>query len=301
MMTVVLATGGLDHKIRLWDATSGTCPKIYRFGESQVNCLATSSDKSLLVGGGNPFINLFDLKSRSDAPVFSYEGHTNNVTAIGFQRDGKWLYSASEDGTLKVWDIRTPNSAQYSFDCGAAIHTAVLHPNQTEIITGDQTGSVKVWDLNMKMCREEFAPAIECPIQSLSISQTGNVLTVGTNKGRVFVYGANEGQLVKTHDFQAHNNYLLKCVISPDGRRLATASADKTVRLWSTETWQQDLVLQQHQRWVWDAVFSADSLYLVTASSDQSAKLWDLSTGELMRNYLGHSLAVTCVTLNDTR
>ena len=63
-MPVVLATGGFDHKIRLWDATSGTCPKIYRFGDSQVNCLATSTDKGLLVGGGNPLINLFDLKSQ---------------------------------------------------------------------------------------------------------------------------------------------------------------------------------------------------------------------------------------------
>jgi G protein beta subunit-like protein len=300
MLPVVLATGGFDHKIRLWDATSGTCPKIYRFGESQVNCLATSADKGLLLGGGNPLINLFDLKSQSDSPVFSYEGHTNNVTALGFQRDGKWLYSASEDGTLKVWDIRSP-TCQYSYDCGAAINTAVLHPNQMEIVTGDQTGCVKVWDLSMNALREEHTPAAESPIQSISIASTGKFMTVGSHKGRVFVYKTEDGKMELKTDFQAHNMYLLKCVISPNTNVLATASADKTVRLWNTETWAQERVLQQHQRWVWDAVFSADSLYLVTASSDQSAKLWDLQTGEVMRNYLGHSLAVTCVTLNDTR
>ena len=99
--------------------------------------------------------------------------------------------------------------------------------------------------------------------------------------------------------FQAHSNYLLKCIISPDLNHVATTSADKTVRLWNTETWELVRVLSRHQRWVWDAVFSADSLYLVTASSDQSAKLWDVQTGEVMRNYIGHSLAVTCVALND--
>jgi G protein beta subunit-like protein len=51
---------------------------------------------------------------------------------------------------------------------------------------------------------------------------------------------------------------------------------------------------------VWDTVFSADSLYLVTVSSDQSGKLWDLRTSEVVRNYTGHNLAVTCVALNDS-
>lgn len=58
--------------------------------------------------------------------------------------------------------------------------------------------------------------------------------------------------------------------------------------------------LANHQRWVWDAVFSADSSYMVSASSDQSAKLWDLRSGDVIRNYLGHNLAVTCVALNDS-
>ena len=108
-----------------------------------MNCLATSADKGLLLGGGNPLINLFDLKSWSDSPVFSYEGHTSNVTALGFQRDGKWLYSVRRTGILKVWDIRSP-TCLYGYDCGAAINTAVLCPNLMEIVTGDQTGCVKV-------------------------------------------------------------------------------------------------------------------------------------------------------------
>jgi len=100
-------------------------------------------------------------------------------------------------------------------------------------------------------------------------------------------------------DFQAHEDYLLKCVISPDMKFVATASADKTVKLWNTEQWTLDSTLNKHQRWVWDCVFSADSVYLLTASSDQSAKLWDLRTGDVVRNYVGHNLAVTCVALND--
>ena len=102
------------------------------------------------------------------------------------------------------------------------------------------------------------------------------------------------------HEFQAHDEYLLKICVSPDVGTIATTSADKSIKLWNTTTWELEHTLAQHQRWVWDAVFSADSLYLVTASSDQTAKLWDLRSGEVIRNYSGRNLAVTCVALNDS-
>jgi target of rapamycin complex subunit LST8 len=102
-------------------------------------------------------------------------------------------------------------------------------------------------------------------------------------------------------EFQAHDDYLLKCLVSHDQKWVATASADKTIKLWNTTTWEVDRILAKHQRWVWDCVFSADSMYLVSASSDQSAKLWDLRSGEVARNYVAqnNNLAVTCVALND--
>jgi WD40 repeat protein len=36
----------------------------------------------------------------------SFDGHTTNVTSLGFQREGKWMYTGSEDGTVKIWDLR---------------------------------------------------------------------------------------------------------------------------------------------------------------------------------------------------
>lgn len=110
-------------------------------------------------------------------------------------------------------------------------------------------------------------------------------------------------------------------------RFLATASSDKTVKIWSLEKNISLLrTLMGHQRWVWDCAFSADSAYLVTgtlsllipmdlsaancwelilcicaASSDKTAKLWDLKTGEVILEYSGHhSKALTCVALNDS-
>lgn len=83
-------------------------------------------------------------------------------------------------------------------------------------------------------------------------------------------------------------------------RYFATASADKTVKLWNVKDWSLAQRLVGHQKWVWDCVFSADSSYLVSASSDNSARLWELASGEQLRMYNDHHKPVVCVALNDS-
>lgn len=66
----------------------------------------------------------------------------------------------------------------------------------------------------------------------------------------------------------AHNTYLLKCLISPDVRYLATTSADRTVKIWNlADNCELSQTLTGHKAWVWDCSFSADSAYLVTGTT----------------------------------
>lgn len=97
----------------------------------------------------------------------------------------------------------------------------------------------------------------------------------------------------------AHESYVTKVLLSPDSRKVATASKDGTVKIWSTADFSLQQTLQGHTRWVWDVAFSADSAYLVSASSDQTARLWDVKSGELIRSYVGHEKALTALVLND--
>ena len=108
-----------------------------------------------------------------------------------------------------------------------------------------------------------------------------------------------QGEPKLVSDFQAHEDFLLKCVISPDCGSIATSSADRTIKLWNASTLSLNRTLAQHMRWVWDVLYSADSFYVISASSDSTLKLWDTRNGDCVHTYAGHSLAVVCVALND--
>src|SRR5215467_974449 len=70
---------------------------------------------------------------------------------------------------------------------------------------------------------------------------------------------------------------------------VATASSDKTARIWDLETGKPISVLGGHGDKVWTAAFSPDDGQVVTASSDKTARIWDAQTGKLVAVLTGHS------------
>ena len=145
---------------------------------------------------------------------------------------------------------------------------------------------------------------------------------MANNKGKVFVYklgGRDAGSLASLCSWQAHDTYILQCAFSPNGNVLATASADTTIKLWSPqeaapehreegsdaaaagkEEYALSKTLVGHKRWVWDVVFSSDGNYLMSGSSDHSARLWDVKSAQAVKDYLGHTKAITCIALHDS-
>jgi len=301
MPNVILATAGYDHTIRLWEAPSGICYRTIQYADSQINRLEITPDKQYIAAAGNPHIRFFEVNTNNPNAVTSFDGHKTNVTAVGFQKDGKWMFTASEDHTIKLWDLRAPG-CQRNFECTGPVNTVISHPNQSELISGDQNGNIRVWDLNANACSRELVPDGETAIRSLTIASDGSKVVAANNSGKCFVWKLADKDTSKFDPLQkieAHKTYILKCLFSPDAKYLATTSADHTVKLWNVKDFSLAKTLSGHQRWVWDCAFSADSAYLVTASSDQVARLWDLSQGETIRTYNSHNKAITCVALHD--
>lgn len=77
-------------------------------------------------------------------------------------------------------------------------------------------------------------------------------------------------------------------------------STRRTTKIKATKTgFKLETTLKGHQYWVWDCAFSADSAYLVTAASDTIVRLWELASGQIIRQYNGHTRGAISVALND--
>ena len=80
---------------------------------------------------------------------------------------------------------------------------------------------------------------------------------------------------------------------SPDGKRVVTASRDKTARVWDAASGQPVATLRGHTDMVNSAAFSPDGQRVVTASEDKTARVWDAASGQLLASLQGHTSGVS--------
>jgi len=308
---IILATAGYDNSIKFWSAHTGACTRTHQHPDSQVNCMEVTPDGNMLIAGGYQRIRMADLTSSNLNFVVNYEGISKNVMAVGCQEDGKWMYSGGEDCSARIWDLKMRNlSCQRAFQTNAPVNAACLHPNQQELIVGDQSGVVHRWNLKNDQSEQWIPDPGHSAIQSIDIDPLGKYMAVVNYKGICYVWslktGDNEAtQLTPKVEIPAHKSYGLSCKFSPDSSLLATTSADKTANIYRISDFDNnDISPTQHLstpnlKWIWDCAFTADSKYLITGSSDGTARLWNLESGKCQLEYQGHSKAITCIAFRD--
>jgi WD40 repeat protein len=87
---------------------------------------------------------------------------------------------------------------------------------------------------------------------------------------------------------EGHTHWVEAVVFSPDGKTMASASGDHTVKLWNAGTGTEQRTLKGHTGWVRAVVFSPDGKTVASASGDKTVKLWDAGTGVEFRTLQVH-------------
>ncbi|MCE2397010.1 WD40 repeat domain-containing protein [Candidatus Poribacteria bacterium] len=132
-------------------------------------------------------------------------------------------------------------------------------------------------------------------INGVQYAPDGTRLAVATSIG-IWLYDTANGQEIAL--LTGHRSEVRSVAFSPDGRTLASGSADKTVCLWDTVSWTHKQICNGHQYKVVSVSFSPDGSVLASARGDGGDKrvyLWDAVTGECKGTFAGHRDAVNSV------
>jgi WD40 repeat protein len=104
------------------------------------------------------------------------------------------------------------------------------------------------------------------------------------------LFNPADGALIR--DVMTTSDSVFAVAFSPDGKRLATCSADRTIRVFSVETGAQELLIEDHADWVMDIAWSPDGAKLASASRDKTSKLFDAKTGDSLVTFPAHNEVV---------
>jgi WD40 repeat protein len=277
-----IAAGSADKTLFVWDAA--TAKEIKKFTlTAAVNSVAFSTDGKFLAGGlADNSIHLFDLTLGKE--VKNFTGHSGSVNALIFTNKGDQLVSASADKTVQVWNV-ADGKAKIKLEHGAAVQALALGKDGTHIASGGADKTVKVWTL-----AGHATITTPADVRSLCFSPDASRLLVGGADNKARVYGV-DGQLV---EFFAHEGPVQAVAFHGDGKRVFTASADKTARMWPLSiVWQA-----RHAGPVRQAVFNGRFDRVVSCGDDKTVKVWNAADGKLVQSFDAHEGPVTGVAVN---
>jgi WD40 repeat protein len=234
--------------------------------------------------------------------VDSLVGHSEWVRSIAISADGQTLVSASNDKTVRVWDLRSGRLLRLFVGHRDRVKALGVGPTSDRLFSVDATSIVKAWRLEQAgpvrsdedLFTFKASSRAMTLVGSLPVSQAPERpwLATGAEHGKVSLFNLSDGCHLRTVD--AHSSSVLVATFSSDALRLWTASDAGTIKMWRTDPPDCDLVYtipHAHLSQVLALAVSDQANTLISAGADRTIKLWDLSSGSKRSPHIlhGHS------------
>ncbi|KAK7582833.1 hypothetical protein V3481_012131 [Fusarium oxysporum f. sp. vasinfectum] len=238
------------------------------------------------------------VKEDWDACLLTLEGHSDNVNSVVFSHDSTMLASASEDKTVRIWDLKTGKCERVLEGHIGWVNSLVFSNNSTMVASASEDKTVQIWDLKTGKCECVLEGHGEL-IKSLVFSHDSTMLASASDDKTVRIWDLKTGKC--EHVLEGHSSYINSVAFSHDSMIVASASNDTTVRIWDAKTGNCEHVLEGHDDWVRSVVFSHDSTMVASASEDKTVRIWDAKTGKCKHVLEGHGdLAKSLVFSHDS-
>ncbi|MCT7950623.1 hypothetical protein NG798_12550 [Ancylothrix sp. C2] len=215
---------------------------------------------------------------------------SDKVLALSFSPNQPILASASEDGTVKLWD-RDGQLMETLEGHTDRIWGVRFSPDGQTLATASEDKTVKIWALDGAMT--DIFTSHTNRVSSVSFSPDGNTVISASADKTVKLWN-RAGRVIKT--LTGHNDWVSSVSWSHDGERLASAGAgaeDQTIILWNSQG-KRLAILKGHKNWVTSLSWSPDDQMIASGSNDKTIKFWSRG-GRLLKTLRGHKDRITAV------
>ncbi len=160
----------------------------------------------------------------------------DDIEAIRFSPDRRWLAVAARDGKIRICDPRS-YKLRATLDAGEeAVNDVMFTPDSQQLIAAGDNGALHRWDLATGVSWQKPIPAHQGHVHALAFDFRRNRLISAGDDGRICLWDLPLGQC--SAELLGHTREIESLQVSPDGRLLASASSDGTIRLWNLATGQ---------------------------------------------------------------
>ncbi|HHP7232103.1 MAG TPA: caspase family protein [Xenococcaceae cyanobacterium] len=293
-----LVSSGEDGKIIFWEINpdSGKQIKTIAASEDSITDIAISSDQKTVVAASDyGEVSLWNIKDSSLIDSFVSNELINHIT---FSPDNQLLATATDNGKIEIYSENGILQQSLDGHNGGVLDIEFKPQTNQNSYTIASTGidkTVRLWQI--------FSPpSLEAGgIYSIAISPANpDIFATAGFDGKIRLWLQNQAdnsqELIST--LAGHKTSITYLQYSPNGKILASASSDNTIKLWDTEKGNLITTLVGHQAGVNSISFSQDGTSLISGSEDRTVKIWDTKSNTLITSLTGHTDAVKTVAIS---
>ena len=279
-----------DSGLRLWSLTADRSPdELTERGNVLALGLGASPDQLLSAGLGRNGVCIWQLPQGTCATRLPVR--LDRVRALAVSTNGQRLALAGSGTQIFIWDLVQKIPIQVIEGLRQETRALAFALDGETLAAAGIERKLRIFDVHSAALLQEQETL--SPIQTMSVVPGSGTLVTGDQAGVLTLRDMKTGRAEIA--WQAHGDWILGSAISPDGSRLASAGADRLVRVWSLPNHKRLFSLAGHDGKVLSVDFSPNGAQLASASEDKSVRVWDPLTGRALATLPGHTASVRAV------
>ena len=317
-----LVTGGWDGIVRFWDLEGNLLKElISEDRESIFSIIFNPNGENLVCVSEYGTVQLWDLR---DSFIKTLGKHNDSVYSVAFSPNGQKIVSGggSDDGSLKVWNLKNQKDILIFRKEGRSIHSVIFSPDGEKIAGGTANGDdwsfkrnwqglrvvqvyhkyntlspskaegTKLWNLQGKLI-SHLVQKDKYDVYTVAFSPNGKLIISGCGDGTLRLWNIDNQQNNKR--WQGHDGVISSVAFSPDGQKIASSGEDGIIKLWDLQGRQISELFRGDQYDSNSIAFSPDGQKIVSGDQYGIIRLWNLKSQRIEQSFRGHETLVNSI------